>query len=99
MIDADELVVFSTTWCSDCVATKRALDARAIPYREIDVDQDASAEAFVLSVNGGRRSVPTLAMHGRVANLSRFSPRKFDEALQHLGVSRRASHEVHDRRP
>ena len=96
MIDASELVVFSTGWCSDCVATKRALEARSIPYREIDVDDDPSAEAFVLSVNGGRRSVPTLAMHGRVANLSRFSPRKFDEALDHLGVVRPARTASHD---
>ena len=56
----DELVMFTTTWCGYCVRLKRFLDREGIAYREVNIEDDPEAAAFVMSVNGGNRTVPTL---------------------------------------
>jgi mycoredoxin len=56
----DELVMFTTTWCGYCVRLKRFLDRESIPYSEVNIEDDPDAAAFVMSVNGGNRTVPTL---------------------------------------
>jgi mycoredoxin len=55
-----ELVMFTTTWCGYCVRLKRFLDREAIPYDEVNIEDDPDAATFVMSVNGGNRTVPTL---------------------------------------
>jgi mycoredoxin len=52
--------IYSTTWCGDCIRLKSALDRSGVTYREIDIEQDSSAADFVVRVNGGNRSVPTV---------------------------------------
>jgi mycoredoxin len=56
----DQLVMFTTTWCGYCVRLKRFLDREGIAYREVNIEDDPEAAAFVMSVNGGNRTVPTL---------------------------------------
>ena len=56
----DELVMFTTTWCGYCVRLKRFLDREGIAYHEVNIENDAAAAEFVMSVNGGNRTVPTL---------------------------------------
>lgn len=56
----DELVMFTTTWCGYCVRLKRFLDREGIAYREVNIEDDPEAAEFVMSVNGGNRTVPTL---------------------------------------
>jgi mycoredoxin len=53
-------VMFSTSWCSDCMRAKYILDEYGVDYVDIDVDQDQAGLAFVKDVNGGRRIVPTI---------------------------------------
>ena len=80
------LLVYTTGFCGDCVATKRALDARGIGYREVALETDPEAVARVEALNDGRRSVPTL-VHGPVAaSLSRFTPAKLDAFLAEAGL-------------
>lgn len=54
------LIVYGTEWCPDCSRARRYLDRNKIPYAWIDIDRQEGAEAFVRSVNGGKRSVPTI---------------------------------------
>lgn len=56
----DQLVMFTTTWCGYCVRLKRFLDREGIGYREVNIEEDPDAAEFVMSVNGGNRTVPTL---------------------------------------
>ena len=56
----DDLVMFTTTWCGYCVRLKRVLDREGIAYREGNIEDDESAAAVVMQVNGGNRTVPTL---------------------------------------
>lgn len=58
--EREEIVVYTTAWCADWARVKFLLDEYDVAYREIDVDQDTAAAAFVRQVNNGRRTVPTL---------------------------------------
>ncbi len=75
------LTVYSTRWCGDCQRVKSFLDKFAIPFVEIDIEQDPEAAAYVQSVNDGRRSVPTLVVGDRATSLSGFTREKFDAFL------------------
>ena len=52
--------MYTTTWCGYCRRLKSQLDSAGIEYSEVDVEQVADAAAFVESVNGGNRTVPTV---------------------------------------
>jgi mycoredoxin len=57
---AQTIIMYGTAWCSDCERSKRLLDRYAVPYAWVDIDQDGEAQARVLEINGGMRSVPTI---------------------------------------
>lgn len=54
------LTVYTTTWCGPCKRLKSQLTREGIAYQEIDVERDARAAEFVMSVNNGNRTVPTV---------------------------------------
>ena len=56
----DEIIVYGTRWCSDCVRTRHLLSTIGITYRWVNIDQDKDGERFVLRINRGMRSVPTI---------------------------------------
>jgi mycoredoxin len=54
------IVVYGTTWCPDCSRSCRLLEARRLPYRWVDIEEDAEGLAFVERINRGLHSVPTI---------------------------------------
>lgn len=54
------IVMYTTTWCSDCRRAKRVFAAMNVPYTEIDIEVDAHAADLVTRLNDGARSVPTI---------------------------------------
>ena len=54
------ITLYGATDCDDTAATKAHLNERAISYREINIDHDPEAERFVLFINDGSRTTPTL---------------------------------------
>lgn len=54
------LTMYSTPWCGYCHRLKSQLDREGIAYQVIDIEQDPAAAEFVMSVNGGNRTVPTV---------------------------------------
>jgi mycoredoxin len=54
------LTMYSTTWCGYCYRLRTQLDREGIDYTVVDIEQDASAADFVMSVNGGNQTVPTV---------------------------------------
>jgi mycoredoxin len=54
------LTMYSTEWCGYCRRLKSQLDREGIGYVEVDIEQDAAAADFVMSVNGGNQTVPTV---------------------------------------
>jgi len=52
--------MYATRWCGDCRMAKRWFDAHGIPYEYINIEEDDTAANYVMQVNGGMRSVPTI---------------------------------------
>jgi mycoredoxin len=55
-----KIKMYATTWCGDCRAAKRWFDAHNVPYEYINIEEDDRAAEYVMKVNGGSRSVPTI---------------------------------------
>lgn len=55
-----KIIVYATTWCGDCRMAKRWLDQHGIAYDYINIEQDDEAAAYVMRVNRGMRTVPTI---------------------------------------
>lgn len=56
------LTMYTTVWCGYCRRLKAQLDRAGIPYREVDIEHDEDAAAFVEGVNGGNQTVPTVVL-------------------------------------
>ena len=54
------LTMYTTSWCGFCFRLKTALAAEDIAYTEVDIESDPAAAEFVMSVNRGNQTVPTL---------------------------------------
>ena len=57
---AAQITMYSTPWCGYCQRLKGQLDRAGIAYAEVDVEQNPTAAEFVMSVNDGNRTVPTV---------------------------------------
>ena len=60
MATVARLTMYTTTWCGYCVRLKRALEREGIEFDEVDIERDPSAADYVMSVNGGNQTVPTV---------------------------------------
>jgi mycoredoxin len=54
------LTMFSTTWCGYCHRLGSQLDRAGIPYHVVDIERDEAAAEYVMSVNSGNQTVPTV---------------------------------------
>ncbi len=57
---SQSIVVYSTTWCPDCIAAKTVLQAMDIEFQDINIEENPDAAERVVALNGGNRSVPTI---------------------------------------
>jgi mycoredoxin len=56
----NNIKMYGTPWCGDCLRVKQLFSRQKIAYDWIDIEQDAGACAYVEKVNGGYKSVPTI---------------------------------------
>lgn len=54
------LTMYTTTWCAFCRRLKAQLAADGIEMTEVNIEEDPAAADFVMSVNGGFQTVPTV---------------------------------------
>jgi mycoredoxin len=54
------LTMYSTTWCGYCRRLRAQLDREGIGYTVVDIEQDPAAAEYVMGVNGGNQTVPTI---------------------------------------
>ncbi|MGO9162471.1 MAG: mycoredoxin [Streptosporangiaceae bacterium] len=57
---AAPLTMYTTTWCAFCRRLKSQLARGGIEVEEVDIEQDPAAAGYVMSVNGGFQTVPTV---------------------------------------
>lgn len=56
--------MYTTQWCGYCVRAKALLDARGLPYEEIDLDDGAGFRARLHELTGGW-TVPQILIGGK----------------------------------
>lgn len=54
------ITMYSTSWCGYCHRLKSQLDRAGVAYEVVDIERDPAAAEFVMSVNGGNQTVPTV---------------------------------------
>jgi mycoredoxin len=52
--------MYTTRWCGFCRRLKAQLAREGIEVREVDIEADPAAADYVMSVNGGNQTVPTI---------------------------------------
>ena len=55
-----QMTMYTTSWCGFCRRLKSQLDREGIGYREIDIERTPDAADYVMQVNRGNRTVPTV---------------------------------------
>jgi mycoredoxin len=54
------VTMFSTTWCGYCSRLKSQLDREGIGYTEVNIENVPEAADYVMQVNNGSQTVPTV---------------------------------------
>lgn len=54
------ILLYGRPDCDDTDRVRARLQTLGVEFREVDIDEDEAANHFVLFINGGFRSTPTL---------------------------------------
>jgi mycoredoxin len=57
---SQRVTMYTTPWCGFCRRLKSQLAREGIEVAEIDIERDPAAADYVMSVNGGMQTVPTV---------------------------------------
>ena len=87
-----ELIVYGAPWCPDCRRTKKFLGEQRVPYDWADLDQDPEALRTVQELQGGGRTIPTVAF----ADGSHLVDPTNEELARKLGLPIRAARAFYD---
>ena len=82
---AAPLTMYTTTWCAFCRRLKSQLARDGIEITEVNIEEDPAAADFVMSVNGGYQTVPTVVFPDGTA-LTNPSAVAVKQRLQELAV-------------
>ncbi len=55
-----EMTIYSTEWCGYCHRLMKQLDREGVGYQVVNIEDDPTAATYVMSVNGGNQTVPTV---------------------------------------
>ena len=58
--ESGSITMFTTNWCGYCSRLKSQLDKAGVGYTEVNVEEVDGTSEFVMSLNGGNRTVPTV---------------------------------------
>ena len=54
------LTIYSTQWCGYCHRLMKQLEREGVSFDTVDIENDPEAAAYVMQVNGGNQTVPTV---------------------------------------
>ncbi len=63
-INPSQIVMYTTEYCSDCRRAKAYFEANNIKYLRVGLEGNEEATEFVMSINKGNQSVPTIIFPG-----------------------------------
>ncbi len=81
------LTMYTTRWCAFCKRLKSQLARDGIEMTEVDIEREPGAAEYVMSVNGGNQTVPTVVFPDGTA-LTNPSAAQVKERLGRLAESR-----------
>src|SRR6266480_3654937 len=59
---SEPVVIYTTPWCGWCRRLKKQLEREGIEVSEVDIERDPAAADYVMTVNGGNQTVPTVVL-------------------------------------
>lgn len=59
-LNPSRIVMYTTEYCADCLRAKSFFESNKIEYQKVNLEGNERATEFVLHVNHGNRSVPTI---------------------------------------
>ena len=59
-INPTQIVMYTTEYCSDCRRAKAFFEANGINYLPVSLEGNSQATDFVMKINAGYQSVPTI---------------------------------------
>lgn len=57
--------IYTTPYCPYCIAAKRLLDKKGVPFTEIDVSRDPAMRQAMMQRANGRHTVPQIFIGGQ----------------------------------
>jgi len=84
---AQPLTMYTTTWCGYCRRLKSQLAREGIEIIEVDIEREPEAAEYVMSVNGGFQTVPTVLFPDG-STLTNPSARAVRQRMEDLALSR-----------
>jgi mycoredoxin len=81
------LTMYTTPWCGYCRRLKSQLAREGIEITEVDIEREPDAADYVMTVNGGFQTVPTLLFPDG-STLTNPSVRAVRQRLEELAVPR-----------
>lgn len=73
------VTIYSTTWCAYCRMAVEYLTKLGVPFKEVNIEQDAAAMAFVMSKTHSA-GVPQIEIGGEF--ILGFDRQRIDAALK-----------------
>lgn len=80
------LTMYTTPWCGYCRRLKSQLAREGIEITEVDIEREPAAADYVMTVNGGYQTVPTLLFPDG-STLTNPSVRAVKERMAELAVA------------
>jgi len=59
-LNPTQIVMYTTKYCSDCLRAKKFFKENNIQYLHVELENNPEATEFVIKINDGFRSVPTI---------------------------------------
>lgn len=78
------LTMYCTSWCGYCHRLASQLDREGIGYTVVNIEHDVTAADYVMRVNGGNQTVPTVLLPDGTA----LTNPTIKEVKQHLAEAR-----------
>jgi mycoredoxin len=87
MAVAESITLYGEPTCEDTEAVRERFNAIGVVYREVNIDADKGASDFVIYINNGFRSTPTIVFGQGKRKLILTEPtiEQLDEALRWAG--------------
>jgi mycoredoxin len=79
------LTMYTTPWCGYCRRLKSQLAREGIEITEVDIEREPDAAEYVMTVNGGYQTVPTV-LFADGSTLTNPSVRAVKQRLEELAV-------------